>query len=67
VRKHAYYFAVTAEQIDYFASHIKYFVFFNQYSYFATLNLRIELQNTEYYFGLFFDQPRGLVVRVSDY
>lgn len=53
MRKHAYNSAGVAEQIDYFAPHIKYFVFFNQYSDFTTLNLRTKLQNTECYFGLF--------------
>lgn len=53
MRKRTYYFGGAAGQIDYFASHIKHLVFFNQYSYLNTLNLRTKLQNTEYYFGLF--------------
>jgi len=52
MRKHAYNFVGVTEQIDYFAPHIKYFVFCNQYSDFTTLKLCTKLQNTEHYFGL---------------
>lgn len=53
MRKHTYNFAAVAEKIEYFAPHIIYFMFCNQYSDFTTLNLCTKLKYTEHYFGLF--------------